>query len=128
MVEERFFRRHEVARLATIGPKGLPHIVPVCYVYHSGAFWVATDYETRKYRNLQENKNVALLVDMGEWSTTGIMIQGKATIFEKGPEFREVYPIFFKKFDWVRADPWEEGEAPFLRIEPVRKVSWGLKG
>lgn len=89
--------------------------------------WVATDYATRKYRNLQKNKNVALLVDVGGYSRSGILIQGRATIFEKGPEFREIYPVFYKKFDWVRADPWKENEAPFLHIEPSRKISWGLK-
>lgn len=127
-VEERFFQENEVARLATIGPDGLPHVVPICYVYSSGMFWVATDYETRKYHNLQKNKNVALLIDVGEYSNRGILIQGTARIFEKGREFSEIYPLFYRKFDWVRAEPWKEGEAPFIRIEPSRKVNWGLEG
>ncbi len=126
-VEDRFLRDNEVVRLATVGPDGLPHVVPVCYIYSSGAFWVATDYRTRKYRNLQKNKKVASLVDVGQYSNRGILIQGKARIFEKRPEFRGIYTAFHKKFDWVRADPWKEGEAPFIRIEPSRKVSWGLK-
>lgn len=125
--EERFLREHEMARLVTIGPAGLPHIVPVGYVYHSTAFWVATDYGTRKYRNLQENKNAGLLVDVGEDSTRGVMVQGKAEIFDRGSEFRGIYPVFYKKFGWVRADPWDEGEAPFIRITPLHWVSWGLR-
>ena len=126
--EERFLRENELARLTTVGPDGLPHIVPVCYIYSSGALWVATDYKTRKYRNLKKNKKVALLVDVGQYSNHGIMIQGKARVLEKGLEFRAIYEAFFKKFDWVRADPWKEGEAPFIRIEPSWKVSWGLSG
>ena len=126
-VEERFLRDNEVARLATVGPDRLPHVVPVCYIYSSGALWVATDYRTRKYRNLQKNKGVALLVDVGQYSNRGILIQGKARIFEEGAEFHEIYLAFYKKFDWVRADPWKEHEAPLIRIEPSRKVSWGLK-
>jgi len=27
----------------------------------------------------------------------------------------------------VRKEPWKENEAPFLRIMPKHKVSWGLK-
>jgi len=125
--EKQFIDDNDVARIATVGSDGLPHVVPVCYVHNSGAFWVATDYRTRKYRNLQENNKVALLVDVGDASNRGILVQGRAKIFDKDPEFRKIYDVFHEKFDWVRATPWKEGEAPFVRIEPMRKASWGLK-
>lgn len=88
---------------------------------------MATDYGTRKYRNLRRNYGVALLVDVGSDSNRGILVQGRAKIFDKGPDFSEIYDVFHGKFDWVRAMPWKEGEAPFVRIEPIRKMSWGLK-
>lgn len=75
--EKRFIEDNEVGRLATVGPHGFPHVVPVCYVYTSEAFWVATDYETRKYLNLQKNDRVALLVDMGYDSIGGLLVQGR---------------------------------------------------
>ena len=50
--EERFLKDNEVGRLATISKDGLPHVVQVCYIYHSGALWIATDYKTAKHRNL----------------------------------------------------------------------------
>lgn len=124
--EKRFIKDHEIGRLATVGPDRIPHVVPVCYVYDSGAFWVATDYETRKYRNLLENSGVALLVDVGTYSNRGLLVRGRSRIVEKGAEFLRIYAIFYKKFDWVRAGPWKEGEAPFIRIDSLRKVSWGL--
>ena len=123
--EERFLRENEVGRLATIGRNGFPHATPVSYVYRAGCVWVATDYETAKYRNLQSNNKVGLVVDAGYDSNHGMVIQGFATIFERGREFRDIYTIFHKKFNWVRADPWKEGEAPFIKIEPVHKASWG---
>ena len=125
--EKRFIDDNDVARFATVGPDGIPHVVPVCYVHSSDAFWVATDYGTRKYRNLQRNDKVALLVDVGNASNRGILVQGRAKTFDRGSEFREIYDVFHRKFDWVRETPWNEGEAPFVRIEPIRKVSWGLK-
>jgi hypothetical protein len=66
-------------------------------------------------------------VDVFGDSNRGILIQGRAEIIDKGPEFREIYRVSHEKFDWVRAMPWKEGEAPFVRIDPVRKASWGLK-
>jgi len=125
-VEERFLQDNEIAKLATVGPDLIPHVVPVCYVYTAGTFWVATDYETRKFRNLKRNRGIALLVDVGAYSNHGILIQGRAEFIEKGQAFSKIYRVFFKRFDWVRAEPWKEGEAPFLRIKPLRKVSWGM--
>ncbi len=115
--EEQFLQDNEVVRFVTIDPSGLPHAVSAYYICSSLAFWVATDYRTRKHRNLQKNENVASLVDVGQYSSRGILIQGTARILEKGPEFHGIYAVFHK-----------EGEAPFIRIEPSWKVSWGLDG
>lgn len=123
--EERFLKENEVGRLATICTNGLPHVVPVCYIYRSGDLWVATDYETKKYRNILSNKKVALVVDAGYDSNRGMLVQGRARIYERGPEFRRTYAVFYKKFNWVRAAPWKEGQVPFIKIEPTRKARWG---
>jgi hypothetical protein len=40
------------------------------------------------------------------------------------PEERGRYALFRKRFSWVRADPWKEGETPFVKIEPIYKSSW----
>jgi len=124
--EERFLMRNELGRLATVCPDGTPHVIPVCYIYRAGRFLVATDYETRKYRNLLTNNAVAFVVDVYRPGAgiRGVLVQGTSTIIETGPEFREVYALFHKRFSWVRADPWKEGEAPFVRIEPTHKSSW----
>lgn len=123
--EDRFLSDNEVGRLATIDKDGLPHVVPVCYVYRSGGLWIATDYKTGKYRNLMSNDKVALVVDAGYDSNRGILVQGRARIYRRGRKFRTIYAVFYKKFNWVRATPWKEGEVPFVKIEPVRKASWG---
>ena len=44
-----------------------------------------------------------------------------------GQNLKKIYDIFYKKFKWVRKDPWVENEAPFLKIIPSNKVTWGLK-
>jgi len=42
-------------------------------------------------------------------------------------EFKKLYQKFDKKFEWVRNDPWKEGEAPFIKVKPFSKISWGLE-
>jgi nitroimidazol reductase NimA-like FMN-containing flavoprotein (pyridoxamine 5'-phosphate oxidase superfamily) len=103
--EERFLEENEIGRLATICADGMPHVFPVCYIYRSGGLWGASDYDSKKYRNLLSNDKVVLVVDVGFDSNRGMLVQGHARIYEKGSKFREIYRIFHKKFNWVRADP-----------------------
>ena len=106
----------------------IPHISPVTYIYKDGFFFIATDYNTRKYKNIKANKKIALSVDIYDSSVENkaIIIQGDVDIIERGQEFKDLYQIINARFEWVRRDPWKEGEAPFLKIKPFKKVTWGI--
>jgi len=124
--ERDFLSSNEACRIATCHD-GIPHVVPVSYVFEHGSFFIATDYETKNYDNIKHNKRAALVIDI--YSSVGnsaVCMQGTAEIIEKGKEFARLYKIFHDRFEWVRRDPWEEGEAPFLKVTPANKVSWGL--
>lgn len=123
-----FLKRNEACRIATC-KRNIPHVVPVSYILDddNGSFVFATDYGTRKFENIKQNNHVAITVD--EYSSSGnkaVCIQGLAEVIESGDEFARLYAVFYSKFQWVRMDPWKEEEAPFVRIVPYRKVSWGL--
>ena len=118
--------RNEACRLATCHNE-IPHVVPVSYIFENGLFFIATDYGTKKYKNLKHNRSVALVVD--EYRSVGnkaICIQGASEFIESGQEFSRLYKIFYDRFEWVRTDPWSEGEAPFVKIIPENKASWGI--
>jgi nitroimidazol reductase NimA-like FMN-containing flavoprotein (pyridoxamine 5'-phosphate oxidase superfamily) len=124
--EHEFLGHNEACRIATCHDS-VPHVVPVSYVFEDGAFYIATDYETRKYENIMKNNKVALVVDV--YSSVGnkaVCVQGRAKIIERGKEFAGLYKIFHERFEWVREEPWGEGEAPFIKVIPTGKVSWGL--
>jgi uncharacterized protein len=125
--ETDFLSRNEACRIATCN-NGIPHVVPVSYIFENGSFLIATDYETKKYENIKRNKVAALVVDI--YSSVGnsaLCVQGIAETIESGQEFSRLYKIFHDRFEWVRRDPWTEGEAPFVKITPTNKVSWGLE-
>jgi nitroimidazol reductase NimA-like FMN-containing flavoprotein (pyridoxamine 5'-phosphate oxidase superfamily) len=125
--EKEFLAANEACRVATCHGD-VPHVVPVSYVFEDGAFYFATDLETRKLENIKKNNRVALTVDV--YSSVGnraVCVQGSAEIIERGSEFARLYRMFYAKFAWVRRDPWKEGEAPFVRVVPKNKASWGLK-
>lgn len=116
----------EEARIAT-SHDNMPHVKPVSFVYHKDSILVATDYKTRTYENINANPNVSIVIDVYKHGDhKAVCIQGQAEIVEEGSDFQEFYKIFFEKFQWVRKDPWKEDEAPFLRIIPNNKISWGI--
>ena len=127
--EKKFLLENEACRVATTSYNNTPHVTPVSYIYEDGLFFFATDYDTRKYKNLKVNKNIALVVDVYNSSVENkaVVIQGTVDIIERGEEFKKLYEKFEKKFEWVRNDSWKEGEAPFIKVKPFSKVSWGLE-
>ena len=125
--EIEFLNSIEEARIAT-SHNDIPHVKPVSFVYNDGMILVATDYDTRTFTNIKINSNTSIVIDIYKsGSHKAVCIQGKSEIIENGEKFEKYYNIFYKKFEWVRKDPWKENEAPFLRIIPKNKVSWGIK-
>jgi nitroimidazol reductase NimA-like FMN-containing flavoprotein (pyridoxamine 5'-phosphate oxidase superfamily) len=126
--EEQFLLENEVCRVAT-SHNDIPHVTPVSYIYKNSCLFIATDYDTRKYKNLKVNKNIAIAVDVYNSSVENraIIIQGIIDIIEGGEEFKEIYQKFDEKFEWVKNDPWKEGEAPFIKVKPFSKISWGIE-
>jgi nitroimidazol reductase NimA-like FMN-containing flavoprotein (pyridoxamine 5'-phosphate oxidase superfamily) len=125
--EEKFLLENEVCRVST-SHNDIPHVTPVAYIYEKNFLYFATDYGTRKYKNIRANNRIAAAVDIYNSSieNKAVIIQGSADIVEKGAVFRSLYRKFYKKFEWVRKDPWREGQAPFIKIKTFTKVSWGL--
>ena len=125
--EIEFLNSMEECRIAT-SHDNTPHVKPVSYIFENEQFLIATDYDTRMYKNVKANPSVALSIDVYKHSGhKAVLIQGKASIIEQGEEFSKIYKKFHDKFEWVRNEPWGEKEAPFLEITPFSKASWGLK-
>lgn len=82
--ERDFLNRNEACRIASCHD-GIPHVVPVSYIFEHDSFFIATDYETRKYKNIKDNKTAALVVDI--YSSVGnsaVCVQGTDEIIERG--------------------------------------------
>jgi len=124
--EKKFLQSIEEARFATVNGT-MPHVKPVSFVFQDDSFYVATDYKTRTYKNVKKNPKAAITVDIYKpGGHKAVLAQGKIKIIENGAEFKKIYDVFFEKFEWVRRDPWGEDEAPFLKLIPTTKTSWGL--
>lgn len=98
----------KLARLATVGRDGTPHVTPVGWrldveerVVEVGGI----DLErTKKFRDVARSHKAAIVIDevLPPWRPRGIEIRGRAEVVER-PE-------------------------PAIRIHPQRIISWGLEG
>ncbi|MBA2631558.1 MAG: PPOX class F420-dependent oxidoreductase [Chloroflexota bacterium] len=98
---------HPMARLATVGPDGTPHVMPIG-MYRLDEETDAIDTlgrelsTTKKWRDVQRSGRAALVIDdvLPPFSPRGIEVRGRAEVVD-GPE-------------------------PAIRIHPERIVAWGL--
>ncbi|MEM3185168.1 MAG: pyridoxamine 5'-phosphate oxidase family protein [Conexivisphaerales archaeon] len=124
--EFKFLKEHELCRLATASKDGEPHVTPVIYALDNYDIVIATDYGTKKLKNIMENPKVALVVDEFR-PNKGLMIQGRCEVLERGEEYLRLLNILFDRFDFYRKNPWKEGEAPILRIRAEKCASWSIE-
>ena len=77
-----FIKTQKVLRLATIDQKGIPHIVPVWYLYSAKKFYIGTNTHNEKAKNIKKNKQVGLCIDIGIQSPDifGVLGQGSAKL------------------------------------------------
>ena len=116
-----FLQKMEECRIAT-AHSNIPHVKPVSYIYENETILIATDYD------LLENPKAAVSIDIYKNKAhKAICMQGNVKIIENGKEFLRIYKKFHDKFEWVQSQPWKENEAPFIKITPFSKTSWGLE-
>ena len=112
--ELAYLAEPRLGRLATIGPDGLPHIVPLGWSYNPALDTIdigGRDFaRTKKFRNVQANPKAALVIDdvVPPWQPRAVMVRGSAEALQ----------------DAASADG--ERLGPIIRIHPTEVISWGL--
>jgi pyridoxamine 5'-phosphate oxidase family protein len=116
--EIAYLQGQRLARLATVGLDGQPHVVPVGFRYNPELDTIEIGghgfAKRKKYRDVHHNPRVAFLVDdvpsVHPWRARGIEIRGAAALLESGGT--AILPGF---------DP------EMFRITPQRIISWGIE-
>ena len=87
--EISFLKGQRVARIATVSIKtGIPHIVPICFVFDELFFHTTLHKDSKRLRNIDHKSIVALEFDRyeeheGEWIILqGILLFGSATVLD----------------------------------------------
>ena len=113
--ERAYLSERKLGRLATIDQAGMPHLVPLGWLYNAALDTIdvgGRDFaRTAKFKNVERNPNVALVVDdvLPPWRPRCVMIRGHAQALH----------------DAVGVDG--EPVGPIIRITPTQVLSWGLQ-
>lgn len=121
--EIKFLESQWVCRIASISSEGWPHNVPVGFAFDGKEFYITSDPGAKKLKNIARNNRVCLIIDVPKSPRRAIMIQGLATLVEHGEEFARINKFISQQRGWEK---WEEGKQVAVKIEPTKKLSWGI--
>ncbi|PYM77981.1 MAG: hypothetical protein DME03_01995 [Candidatus Rokuibacteriota bacterium] len=93
--------------------------------------YFASGNDGRKALNLAENPRVALTIDLysDDWTLIkGAMVQGRARLYPRGPRFRAIRALLYKKYPQYRREAAiSESDSVVVEVTPTRVFSWGMK-
>jgi PPOX class probable F420-dependent enzyme len=129
----RFLEEQKVVSVATVGPAGRPHLVPLWYVPDGEELIAWTYAKSQKARNLERDPRATLQVEAGVQyhEMRGVMLECDVEV-EREPDRVAGYGMaLFSRY--ADGDPGDEvramvkSQAPKrvgLRFKPTRTVSW----
>ena len=117
--EVDYLASQRLARIATAGPNGQPHVVPVSFRYNPDTDTIDVGghgfAQRKKYRDVQSNPRVGIVIDdlasIDPWRPRMIEVRGVAEVLPTGGE------TIGRGFD-----------PPMFRIHPKRIISIGIEG
>ena len=127
------FTQSPVARLATVTPHGLPHLVPVVFAVGGDQYdvvYTAVDAKPkstqrlRRITNIEKNPQTSLLVDhyADDWTQLWwVRVDGVATIHRDGEAMRTGYRLLRAKYAQYQSVPLN---GPVIAITVRRWSSW----
>lgn len=98
-----------LARIATVGKDGTPHVVPVGWSYNAADATIDVGgtalEQTKKFRDVRRSGRAAIVIDdiasVDPWRVRGVEVRGRAEALSE--------------------------PRPVIRIHPERIVSWGIE-
>ena len=83
--KDEFLKNQKILHLASVNKTGMPHIVPVWYMYVNKKILIGTNTKTEKAKNLKNHKKVSFCVDVGIHAPKifGVMGKGNAKLIKE---------------------------------------------
>jgi nitroimidazol reductase NimA-like FMN-containing flavoprotein (pyridoxamine 5'-phosphate oxidase superfamily) len=120
-------------QVASLGPKGYPHLVAMWYVVIDGRVHFTTFGKSQKILNLRRDPKITAMLESGKAyaELKGLVIEGTGTLLEDPPFTAKVMALVGTKYNGIPA-PTETPEGALrvatkrvvVRIDPVDIYSW----
>jgi PPOX class probable F420-dependent enzyme len=119
-----------VARLATVGAAGQPHLVPVTFAVDGDRVYTAVDAKPkttarlRRLRNIAENPRVALLADhyAEDWARLWwVRADGLASLLDRPADMAVPLQLLAARYPQYRATP---PPGPVISVQVTRWTGW----
>ncbi|MFE6386684.1 TIGR03668 family PPOX class F420-dependent oxidoreductase [Nocardiopsis dassonvillei] len=126
------FARSRVARLATVGEHGQPHLVPVVFAAYGDTIAIPIDhkpkttYRLRRMRDIEGNPRVSLLADeySDDWDRLWwVRADGEALVLHDGPAWTEARDRLVERYPQYRDTPPEEA---IILVEVRHWSGWSV--
>lgn len=116
------------AHCATVNEHGVPHVVPIWFVYDAGTIWINSLRRSRRGRDLERGSTVSVCIDTGtEYAELrGVTLQGRFERVEDDATLEPIRRIFGQKY-------WHGIEVPNLRshrwyrLAVEHEASWDFR-
>jgi PPOX class probable F420-dependent enzyme len=131
--ERDFIREHRVARLATTGKSGQPHLVPIVYAFDGELIYTPIDEKPKRVeaeqlqrvRDIQAQPAAAVLIDdfFEDWKRlVWVQIRGRARLVTSGERYTTGLNLLEAKYPQYRDMPIQG--RPLIVVEIERVLSW----
>lgn len=102
----------------SVRPNGRPHLAPIWFVWHQDRFYVSTEPESVKSRNVRHNAQVILALEDG---THPVICEGQAQLLEP-PWPADLLAAFNQKYEWDLTTETQYNQV--IEVTPVKWLGW----
>lgn len=125
---DQLLAQPHIAVVAVTAPSGAPHAVPTWYEYKGGKVTFHTDTTAFKYKCLQYDPRIALVIDTKKAPYKCVILKGKATIeIKKNDDARGLrmsIAYLGKKSGLAYHNTVKGHEVAVVTLKPERIISW----
>jgi PPOX class probable F420-dependent enzyme len=133
--QRELLESERIVVVASAGPRGWPHVMPLWYVPRDGEVWIWTYAKSQKVKNLKRDPRATLLIETGlEYGELrGLQIEAEAEIIRDIDEIveygRAMTVRYSEGIESVEGDAVEglRAQAPkrvAIRFHPKRTATW----
>jgi general stress protein 26 len=127
---DEFLKEQKILHLATIDKNKTPHISPVWYRYSGKKFYIGTNTNRQKIKNLKKNNRVSFCIDVGINAPNifGVMGQGNANLILENVKVKSIAKKillrYFKSLENKSAKELLDDTNCIIEIIPDKVTVW----